>query len=355
MVIFDIISLYFIIISENSRKSTALEEQLEEIVISLKDVKKVYKVSTRGKSLFGNIANFFIPKYKHIHAVQNISLEIRKGEAVGFIGSNGAGKSTTIKMLSGILYPDNGEINCLGYVPYKQREKYVSRIGVVFGQKSQLIWDLPLIDSFELLKKIYRINQSTYEENLNQFKQILDLDEFINQPVRQLSLGQRMRGEITAALLHSPEIVFFDEPTIGLDVVAKEKVRNFIKYLNKERGITVLFTSHDMRDIESVCDRMILIDRGSIIYDGSKQKLLNTCDMKRKMIIQFAEEYPDIQFEQFHAQQVDQYTKEVMVNDVSDITKIINYVTEKYKVMNISIQEVDIEQVVKRIYQKGSN
>lgn len=328
---------------------------MEDIVISLKNVKKVYKVSSRGKSLFGNIANFFIPKYKTINAVQNINFEIRKGEAVGFIGSNGAGKSTTIKMLSGILYPDQGEINCLGYVPYIHREKYVSRIGVVFGQKSQLIWDLPLIDSFELLKKIYRIKQSTYEENLKQFKKILELDEFINQPVRQLSLGQRMRGEITAALLHSPDIVFFDEPTIGLDVVAKERVRDFIKYLNKERGITVLFTSHDMRDIESVCERMILIDHGNIIYDGSKQELLNSCDMKRKVIIQFAEEYADMQFDEFQAQQVDQYTKEVMVNDVSDITRIINYVTDKYKVTNISIQEVDIEQVVKSIYQKGPN
>ena len=183
-------------------------------------------------------------------------------------------------MLSGILYPDAGKVVVNGYIPWKQRKQYVKNIGVVFGQKSQLNWDLPLIESFELMKYIYRIPQKKYEENLEKFTKLLDMESFINQPVRQLSLGQRMRGDIVAALLHSPEIVFFDEPTIGLDVVAKEKIREFIKYMNQTEATTIIFTTHDMQDIEKVCERLIIIDLGKKIFDGSieeiKQKYANS-------------------------------------------------------------------------------
>ena len=183
-------------------------------------------------------------------------------------------------MLSGILYPDAGKVVVNGYIPWKQRKQYVKNIGVVFGQKSQLNWDLPLIESFELMKYIYRIPQKKYEENLEKFTKLLDMESFINQPVRQLSLGQRMRGDIVAALLHSPEIVFFDEPTIGLDVVAKEKIREFIKYINQTEATTIIFTTHDMQDIEKVCERLIIIDLGKKIFDGSieeiKQKYANS-------------------------------------------------------------------------------
>ena len=254
--------------------------------IIVKNLKKEYKISKRGKGLFGRILNFIIPKYEYKKAVNDISFEINQGEIVGFIGANGAGKSTTVKMLTGILYPDAGEIIIDGFNPYKDRKRYVKNIGVVFGQKSQLAWDLPVIDSFELLKNIYNISDAEYTNNLKIYSNLLDLQSFINQPVRQLSLGQRMRADIAAALLHSPQIIFFDEPTIGLDVLAKEKIRDFIKFLKEEKHITMIFTTHDMADIEKTCDRLILIDNGKKMYDGSVQQMLNIYGKKRKLIIE---------------------------------------------------------------------
>ena len=251
-----------------------------EEIIEVTGVKKFYKIAKREKGFFQTLKTLFRREYEIKKAVNDISFSIKKGEIVGFIGPNGAGKSTTIKMLSGILYPDAGKVVVNGYIPWKQRKQYVKNIGVVFGQKSQLNWDLPLIERFELMKYIYRIPQKKYEENLEKFTKLLDMESFINQPVRQLSLGQRMRGDIVAALLHSPEIVFFDEPTIGLDVVAKEKIREFIKYMNQTEATTIIFTTHDMQDIEKVCERLIIIDLGKKIFDGSieeiKQKYANS-------------------------------------------------------------------------------
>lgn len=244
-------------------------------MIEVRDVKKYYKIAKREKGMAAAAGNLFSRKYETKRAVDDISFSIKKGEIVGFIGPNGAGKSTTVKILSGILYPDEGEVKVGGFVPYKQRKQYVKNIGVVFGQKSQLNWDLPLIESFELMKFIYKIPQKKYEENLRLFSRLLDMEEFINQPVRQLSLGQRMRGDIVASLLHSPEIVFLDEPTIGLDVVAKERIREFVRYMNETERTTIIFTTHDMQDIEKVCDRLIIIDKGKKIYDGSIEEIKN--------------------------------------------------------------------------------
>ncbi|GFI01645.1 ABC transporter ATP-binding protein NatA [Lachnospiraceae bacterium] len=246
-----------------------------ENMIEVRDVKKYYKIAKREKGMAAAAGNLFNRKYETKRAVDDISFSIKKGEIVGFIGPNGAGKSTTVKILSGILYPDAGEVKVSGFIPYKQRKQYVKNIGVVFGQKSQLNWDLPLIESFELMKFIYKIPQKKYEENLRLFSKLLDMEEFINQPVRQLSLGQRMRGDIVASLLHSPEIVFLDEPTIGLDVVAKERIREFVRYMNETERTTIIFTTHDMQDIEKVCDRLIIIDKGKKIYDGSIGEIKN--------------------------------------------------------------------------------
>lgn len=244
-----------------------------ENMIEVQNVLKFYKIAKRDKGFCNAVKNLFHRKYEIRKAVNDISFSIKKGEIVGFIGPNGAGKSTTIKMLSGILYPDEGNIMINGFVPYKQRKHYVKNIGVVFGQKSQLHWELPLIESFELMKYIYKIPQKKYEENLHKFVELLDMESFLHQPVKQLSLGQRMRGDIVAALLHTPELVFFDEPTIGLDVVAKEKIREFIKYMNREEQTTVIFTTHDMQDVEKVCERLIIIDEGKKIYDGSVEEI----------------------------------------------------------------------------------
>ena len=238
-------------------------------MIEVQGIKKTYKIAKRDKGFMQSLKSLIHREYICKKAVDDISFTIRKGEIVGFIGPNGAGKSTTIKMLSGILYPDEGTIKIDGFVPYKQRKQYVKNIGVVFGQKTQLNWDLPLIESFELMRFIYKIPKKQYEETLQKFIKLLDMEEFVHQPVRQLSLGQRMRGDIVAALLHSPKIVFFDEPTIGLDVVAKEKIREFVKYMNQSEQTTIIFTTHDMQDIEKVCDRLIIIDAGKKIYDGS--------------------------------------------------------------------------------------
>ncbi len=255
-------------------------------------------------------------------------------------------------MLSGILYPDDGNIEALGYVPYKQRKAYVSNIGVIFGQKSQLSWDLPVIDSFELLRHIYRIPDKLYNENLRIFTELLDMSSFIEQPVRQLSLGQRMRADIAAALLHSPKLVFFDEPTIGLDVLAKERIREFVRYMNRECGITMIFTTHDMQDIERICNRLILIDKGKKLYDGSVGELLNKYAVQRKLIVEFSSDYEIEPVPNVIIENKENRKKEFFFsNDSMSIKSLISNLLERYEINDLSIEEMDIESVVRQIYE----
>lgn len=307
-----------------------------ESIIEVKNIKKYYKVAKREKGLKATIKNLFHRKYEIKKAVNDISFSIKKGEIVGFIGPNGAGKSTTIKMLSGILYPDEGEIKINGFIPYKQRKQYVKNIGVVFGQKSQLNWDLPLIESFELMKYIYKIPEKVYEANLSKFTELLEMKDFIHQPVRQLSLGQRMRGDIVAALLHSPKIVFFDEPTIGLDVVAKEKIRDFVKYMNETEQTTIIFTTHDMQDIEKVCDRLIIIDTGKKIYDGSIAEIKSKYTNSKTIEIW-----------------LENGKKEVKTFDVNQtpMNEVMEELFSKYHIKDISICEPEIDGIVRDIYE----
>lgn len=332
---------------------------MNDTVIKANGIMKNYRISKRSKGFFGHIANLFIPRYEDKLAVDGISFEIKRGEIVGFIGSNGAGKSTTIKMLTGILYPSGGNIEVDGLNPYKDRKRYVRNIGVVFGQKSQLAWDLPVIDSFELLKHIYNISDEEYEKNLKLYTELLDMKSFINQPVRQLSLGQRMRADIAAALLHSPDIIFFDEPTIGLDVLAKEKIRNFILYLKNEKKITMIFTTHDLADIEKTCDHLIIIDKGKKIYDGSVDDMLKVYGKHRKLIVEFDEMVmngmlfdEDIKEKVTITNDKDNSNKCIFEFD-SDKIKIdylIKNIIDKYNVIDIKIQEMDIENIVRDIY-----
>lgn len=324
---------------------------MDDALITVNKISKTFRINKKGKGFLGILK----PKHTKKIAVNNISFSIKKGEMVGFIGKNGAGKSTTIKMLSGILYPDSGEIKVDGYTPYKDRKYYVANIGVVFGQKTQLNWDLPLIDSFELLQKIYKIPKEKYEENLEKFVELLDMREFLRQPVRQLSLGQRMKGDIVAALLHSPKIVFFDEPTIGLDVVAKEKIREFIIYLNKTEGITMIFTTHDMQDIEKVCNRLIIIDKGEKIYDGGVLDIKNNYGTSRLIEIEFQEKVhippiKDVQIRDMEGSNgckkiFDFDSTKVKINDL--MTDILN----KYHVKDISIKEPEIDEIIRDIYE----
>ena len=307
-----------------------------ENMIEVNNVKRYYKVAQRKEGIENSLKHLLRREYVVKKAVDDISFTIKKGEIVGFIGPNGAGKSTTIKMLSGILYPDDGNVIIDGFVPYKQRKQYVKNIGVVFGQKSQLNWDLPLIESFELMRYIYKIPKDLYEENLQLFTRLLDMEDFINQPVRQLSLGQRMRGDIVAALLHSPEIVFFDEPTIGLDVVAKEKIRNFIKYMNETRQTTIIFTTHDMQDIEKVCQRLIIIDSGKKVYDGSIQEI--------------KDKYASIKNIELL---MEDGSKEVRTFDTSEqpMNQIMSTIFADSQVKDISICEPDIDEIIRDIYE----
>lgn len=307
-----------------------------ENIIEMQGVKKYYKIAKREKGMLETLANLFNRKYETKKAVDDISFSIKPGEIVGFIGPNGAGKSTTVKILSGILYPDAGTVQIDGFIPYKQRKQYVKHIGVVFGQKSQLNWDLPLIESFELMKFIYRIPQKEYEENLKLFIDLLDMEDFINQPVRQLSLGQRMRGDIVASLLHSPQIVFLDEPTIGLDVVAKERIREFVRYMNKTRHTTIIFTTHDMQDIEKVCDRLIMIDKGKKVYDGSIHEIKSRyANFKTIELL------------------LEDGSKELKTFDISvtPMSAVMEQLFSEKNIRDITICESEIDDIIRDIYE----
>lgn len=321
--------------------------------IEVKNVSKTFKISKRCSGVPGMLANLFVPKYERKEAVKNISFNIEKGEMVGFIGPNGAGKSTTIKMLSGILYPDSGEINVGGYIPYKQRKNYVGRIGVVFGQKSQLQWDLPVIDSFELLKAIYSVPDDIYKKNLNRFTEMLDMSGFIDQPVRQLSLGQKMRADIVAALIHSPEIVFFDEPTIGVDVVGKETIRSFIRELNEQDNVTMIFTTHDMQDIEKTCKRLIIIDEGAKVYDGTLSGIREKYGTSRQLDVEFGSKEDIAPIDNVEIVELENNKKRfVFENRDVHINELMNHLLSNYNVRDINISEPEIESIIRRIYNK---
>ncbi len=238
-------------------------------MIEVSHLRKTFRVARRDEGFGNAVKALFHREYEEIHALNDISFSIGEGEMVGYIGPNGAGKSSTIKVLSGVLTPDGGECRVDGRVPWKQRVKHVAQIGVVFGQRSQLWWDVPVVDSFELLRDIYKIPEATYRKNVRDLTELLDLRELLRTPTRQLSLGQRMRCEIAASLLHSPKILFLDEPTIGLDAVSKLAVRDFVKRLNQEHKTTVILTTHDMQDIEALASRVILIGKGKILLDGT--------------------------------------------------------------------------------------
>ena len=319
--------------------------------IEVQNISKDFKVNKRSAGIPGMIANMFVPKYEIKHAVKDLSFTIEKGEMVGFIGPNGAGKSSTIKMLSGILCPDSGSISVNGFVPYKQRKSYVGKIGVVFGQKSQLQWDLPVIDSFELLRAIYRIPEDKYKANLERFTEMLDMKDFINQPVRQLSLGQRMRSDIVASLLHSPEIVFFDEPTIGVDIIGKETIRNFIRELNEQDKVTMIFTTHDMQDIEQTCKRIIIIDKGTLMFDGSLQDIRGKYGTTRRLIAEFNEEVSVEPISKVAIENLgDRKMSFTFDNNVVDVNKLMHEILGKYSVRDITVAEPEIESIIQKMY-----
>lgn len=325
-------------------------------MIQIINLTKEFKKPIRKEGVLGMFKTLFSRKYEIKRAVNNISLEISDGEIVGYIGSNGAGKSTTIKMMCGILTPTSGQVLIDGIEPYKKRKHIAQNIGVVFGQKTQLWWDIPLIESFKVLKEIYQINDQDYQERMKFLSDTLGIKEFLNQPVRTLSLGQRMRADLAAAWLHNPKILFLDEPTIGLDVLVKEKIRNAIKVMNAKYHTTVLLTTHDMKDIENLCSRVVMIEDGSIIYDGPLMDIKHKFGDVRTIAISTKEELDLSKLDTFnnlvsYRKDEDKLIIKFNAEEVS-LEKVINYAFTKLHAQDLKIQEIDIEEVVKHILEE---
>ncbi len=323
-------------------------------LIQVTDLHKEFRVYKHHRGAAGAIRNLFTRAYRTVRAVDGVSFAIEAGELVGYLGPNGAGKSTTIKMLTGILLPTRGEVIVAGRVPWEQRIDHARGIGVVFGQRTNLWWDLPVIESLDLLRYVYRVPADRYEHNLAQFREMLGLDEFLNTPVRSLSLGQRMRADLAAALLHDPRILFLDEPTIGLDVVAKERIRRFIQSVNRERGVTVILTTHDLGDVQRLCQRVIMIDRGRLLFDGPPRELLDRFGGERELVVDFAEDYADVAIA--GARVANRAGRRVTYRfargDVS-ASELIRRLSARYRIEDLSVQEPQIEDTVRRIYEQG--
>jgi ABC-2 type transport system ATP-binding protein len=286
-----------------------------------------------------------------VEAVKEISFHVERGELLGYLGPNGAGKSTTIKMLTGILVPSAGHVSVAGLDPARKRIELARRIGAMFGQRIQLWWDLPLLDSFQLLRHIYRIPPERYRASLERFREVLELDAFIHTPVRQLSLGQRIRGELTAAMLHGPELLFLDEPTIGLDVVAKQRVRDFLIEINREDGVTVMLTTHDLGDIERLCKRLLVIDRGSLIWDGGIPELKERYGAERTLVVDLEEPAPPLSVEGARVERVDGPRQWLRFR--GSASELTARVAAAASLVDLQVQEPDIEEIVRRIYQEG--
>ncbi|HBN85911.1 MAG TPA: sugar ABC transporter ATP-binding protein [Clostridiales bacterium] len=322
--------------------------------ISVENISKEFKIYHREKGFANIVKSMFARKYSIKKAVENINFSIDKGELVGYVGPNGAGKSTTIKMLSGILIPTSGKITVDGRIPYENRQENAMHIGVVFGQRSQLFWDLPVEDTFDLYRKMYLVDKTKFKRNLEFYTDLLEMKDFIKMPVRQLSLGQKMRANIAIALLHDPEIVYLDEPTIGLDVLAKENIRKFIQEVNKEKKTTVILTTHDMDDIEQICNRLIMIDKGQIIYDGKISDFKKRAEGENVLIVEYGDTDPvdfiltDTRIKLLQEEGKRKWFKYCKTE--INTAEVISFVTKDRQVQDILLKEPEIEDIVKKMY-----
>jgi ABC-2 type transport system ATP-binding protein len=331
-----------------------MDNENNQLAIKARDLQKHFRVFKHHRGLWGALRNLVSREYKTIRAVDGIHFNILPGELVGYLGPNGAGKSTTIKMLSGLLVPSGGELLVSGRIPWKQRREHVANIGTVFGQRTTLWWDLPVVESLNLLKHIYKIEDRTFQRNLSVFKEILDLDTILDIPVRSLSLGQRMRADLSAALLHDPPVVFLDEPTIGLDVVAKEQIRQFIQHINTERKTTIILTTHDVSDVARLCKRVMIIDLGRLIYDGALETLQDRFGDHRELVVDFAENYPDYSIEDATITENEdlRVTYQFQRNEVT-ASQLISRISSKFRIRDLSVREPEIESTIRRIYEEG--
>ncbi|MDH5478625.1 MAG: ATP-binding cassette domain-containing protein [Nitrospinota bacterium] len=329
----------------------------DDVLISCQGLRREFTVAEGRAGLLGSIKSLFSNKTSVIRAVDDISFDIRAGEFVGYVGENGAGKSTTIKMLTGILTPTGGRALVNGVVPYEERVKNAFNIGVVFGQRSQLWWDLPMSDSLDLLRAIYRVPQARYHESLAELSDWLELGPLMKMPVRKLSLGQRMRADLAASLLHGPKVMFLDEPTIGLDIIAKDNVRRFLKKINKERGVTIILTTHDMDDIEALCDRIIIIDKGKIAWDGATARLKSDHMQGKILEVEFHDYNPKIHEAVGLTEMKSEANKKWLRyrgDGGAALNEVISALFRDYCVKDLSIHEPKVADVVKAIYQHGA-
>jgi len=345
-----------------------------EPIIQIKNVSKEFKVLNRREGLMGSIKDLFSRNYKIINAISNITMDIMPGEIVGYLGPNGAGKSTTIKMMTGVLKPTSGEILVNGRVPYENRTKNAQNIGVVFGQRTQLWWALPVIESFKILKEIYRIDDKVYNDNLELYNNLVGVKELYSKPVRQMSLGQRTLCDILAAFLHNPSVVFLDEPTIGLDVTMKSKIRELITELNRVKNTTVILTTHDMGDVDALCKRIMIIDKGTRIYDNSIENLKDYFGAYRTLKLMFSKNPEDNTEENLNKIAAEIQTSlhkefpsaeniavcsneewiDIFINeDEIKMMEIMNFIQNTRNIVDVKITEISTESVIKKIYEGG--
>jgi ABC-2 type transport system ATP-binding protein len=327
--------------------------QAKEPIIVAKNLRKHFKVYKHHHGRFGGLRDLLTREYEWVRAVDGINFEVRQGELVGYIGPNGAGKSTTIKMLAGLLVPSAGELRVNGRTPWKERKAHVATIGTVFGQRTTLWWDLPVIESLQLLQHVYRVPQGRFQHNLDAFRTLLDLGPFMDTPVRSLSLGQRMRADLCAALLHDPVLLFLDEPTIGLDVVAKERIRDFIAHVNQERGTTVILTTHDLADVSKLCERIMIIDHGQLLYDGTLESLHDRFGGKRELVVDLAQPYNNLVVEdaQIKGREGLRVTYTFDRNAIT-ASALIGRLSARYQIQDLQVREPQIEDTVRRIYEE---
>jgi ABC-2 type transport system ATP-binding protein len=328
-------------------------------IIEIKNVTKEFKTLNRHEGLKGSLKDLFSRDYKTVRAVDNVSMSIEQGEIVGYLGPNGAGKSTTIKMMTGVLEPTSGEILVGGNVPYKNRSKNAAEIGVVFGQRTQLWWALPLIESFRLLKDIYQISDKDYNDMLELYKSLVDIEPLLHKPVRQMSLGQRTLSDILAAFLHNPKIVFLDEPTIGLDVSMKAKIRMLIHELNRQKNTTVILTTHDMGDVDALCRRIVIIDKGKMLYDNDIEHLKGFFGSYRTLKIRvdgdmnteaeaIKTEVPD-----FKVSSDDEWISVLVDEEKTKVLDVLGLLQKTHNIRDMKLEEISTEDVIKKIYEEG--
>ncbi len=329
-------------------------------IIEIKHITKEFKVLNRHEGLKGSLKDLFSRDYRIVRAVDDISMNIAQGEIVGYLGPNGAGKSTTIKMMTGILQPSSGEIVVNGQIPYKNRTRNAKEIGVVFGQRSQLWWSLPLVESFKLLRDIYEVPEAEYRAMLDLYRSLVDIESLLHKPVRQMSLGQRTLSDILAAFLHNPKIVFLDEPTIGLDVSMKAKIRTLIHALNREKQTTVILTTHDMGDVDALCRRIVIIDKGKMLYDNDIEHLkrffgsYRTLKIRMDGDLQQSAEAIAQQMPEFRVSADTDWISVLVDEEQASVMAVLARLQERYRIRDMQLEEISTEAVIKKIYEEGT-